>query len=140
MRFSSLAACAALLVAPAAAQPVEAPSPRPPVDWSAAQSIEVRLQNFSYQPASLTLRANVPYRIHFVNVSSGGHNFTAKEFFAQATIDPEDQAAAQGGSVKLDGGQSVDVRVIAHQPGRYKTHCTHFLHSSLGMTGEILVQ
>jgi uncharacterized cupredoxin-like copper-binding protein len=86
------------------------------------------------------LHSGVPYRLHFVNQSSGGHDFSAKEFFAQAMIDPEDQAQLKDGAVKLGGGQSADVRLVANTPGRYPARCTHLLHASFGMTGEVVVQ
>ena len=117
---------------PAAAQPAP--------DWTAAQTIEIDLSNFAFSPASLTLNQGVAYRLHFVNQASGGHDFSAKDFFAAATIDPEDQAAVTGGKVSLKGNQSADVRLIATQTGHFDVICTHLMHATMGMRGEVVVQ
>ena len=119
---------------PAAAQP--APEP----DWTAAQTIEIDLSNFAFNPASLTLKQGVAYRLHFVNRASGGHDYSAKDFFAAATIDPEDQPAVTGGKVTLKGNQSGDVRLIATQTGHFDVICTHLMHATMGMRGEVVVQ
>ena len=123
-------ACA--LGLPAAAQPA--------LDWSTAQTIEIDLSNFAFKPASLTLKQGAAYRLHFVNQASGGHDFSAKDFFAVATIDPEDQAMVTGGKVSLKGNQSADVRLIAAQAGHFDVICTHLMHATMGMRGEVVVQ
>lgn len=135
MRAVSLSICAALFAAPAAAQSTEAG-----IDWPNAKTIEVDMRSFGFDPAILLLQQGVPYRLHFVNQSSGGHDFTAKEFFAQAAIDPEDQASVRGGVVSLDGGQSIDVRLVASHSGRYAARCSHMMHAMMGMKGQIVVQ
>ena len=117
---------------PAAAQPAP--------DWTAAQTIEIDLSHFAFSPASLTLKQGAAYRLHFVNQASGGHDFSAKDFFAAATIDPEDQAAVTGGKVSLKGNQSADVRLIATQTGHFDVICTHLMHATMGMRGEVVVQ
>ncbi len=117
---------------PAAAQPAP--------DWTAAQTIEIDLSNFAFSPASLTLNQGVAYRLHFVNKASGGHDYSAKDFFAAATVDPEDQAAVTGGKVSLKGNQSADVRLIATQTGHFDVICTHLMHATMGMRGEVVVQ
>jgi len=78
--------------------------------------------------------------LHFVNTAKGGHDFSAKAFFAAAEVAPEDRALVAKGSVELSGGQSADVHLTAPAAGSYEAHCSHFMHASLGMTGMILVQ
>jgi uncharacterized cupredoxin-like copper-binding protein len=109
-------------------------------EWSHAQSLTVALSSFKITPSTLTLRHGTPYQIHFSNTSSGGHDFVAKEFFAAATIAPDDQGKVKGGQINLSGGDAVDIRLVANQPGSYKVHCSHFMHSTFGMTGTIIVQ
>ncbi|AKH18847.1 cupredoxin domain-containing protein [Sphingomonas sanxanigenens] len=120
-----------LLGAPAAAQ-----TP----DWSNARTVEIEMSSFAYTPDTISLRRGIPYRLYFVNNAGGGHNFVAKDFFASATIDPADQTALSKGKVELEGGKSADVRLVANRPGTYKVHCSHFMHSTFGMTGKIVVQ
>lgn len=98
--------------------------------------VTVTLANFSFTPADLHLRAGQPVTIHFVNEGSGGHDFTAEEFFTAATMDAANRARVGKGRVSLGKGASSDVTLIPHA-GTYKVHCSHFGHSALGMTGTI---
>ena len=109
-------------------------------DWAAARSVEVDLTNFAFNPSRLELKAGAPYRLHFVNKTSGGHDFTARTFFAEAVIDPEDQLAVKDGMIMLAGNQSADVRLIAPKAGQFEVRCTHLMHATLGMKGEVVVQ
>lgn len=105
-----------------------------------AQAVTVELSSFKFTPATLTVTHGRAYVIHFVNSSSGGHDFVAKEFFAAATIAPEDRAKVAKGEVELGGGESADIHLVPNSPGTYKSHCSHFMHSSFGMTGTVVVE
>jgi uncharacterized cupredoxin-like copper-binding protein len=133
MRITPIAALAAacLSAAPAAAQPT---------DWSHAQSISIELSNFKFTPSTFTLERGVPYRLHLTNSSSGGHDFAAKELFAASTIAPADGAAIKNGEIGLKSGQSADILLIANRAGSYPFRCTHFMHSTFGMTGTATVR
>lgn len=102
--------------------------------------VTVTMANFNYTPADLHLRAGQGVTLHFVNNGSGGHDFTAAEFFAAATMDGANRARVGGakGRVSLGKGESVDVTLVP-KAGTYKAHCSHFMHSTLGMTGQIIV-
>jgi uncharacterized cupredoxin-like copper-binding protein len=125
MRASAFAALAILATAPALAQPA---------------TIEVRLSNFKYEPRTIELKAGQDYVLALINESRGGHNFNAKAFFAAATIPAADRAAIQDGSVEVPGHQRRAIRVRAALPGTYKVKCTHTLHGTFGMRGEIVVR
>ena len=125
MRASAFAALAILATAPALAQPA---------------TIEVRLSNFKYEPRTIELKAGQDYVLALTNESGGGHNFTAKEFFAAATIPAADRAAILDGTVEVPGHQRRAIRFRAAAPGTYKVKCTHTLHGTLGMRGEIVVR
>ena len=129
-----LAALIALTLMPSAgAQPG-------PDAWANARSLTLQLSSFRFDPSDIMLDHGVAYDLHFVNNSSGGHDFAGREFFAQAQIRPEDRAKVRNGRVELGGGESVDVHLIAPVPGSYKIRCTHFMHSAFGMTGRIVVR
>ncbi|HWI85605.1 MAG TPA: cupredoxin domain-containing protein [Sphingomonas sp.] len=104
------------------------------------QPLTIELSSFKFTPSTLTLKRGTAYRIHFVNVSSGGHDFVAKDFFAASTIAPEDRAKAAGGVVDVDGKEAVDITLVPDRSGTYKIRCGHFMHSSFGMTGTINVE
>lgn len=129
----------AIAIVFAAALPASAGT-TPSADWAAAQPVTIELSNFKFTPSTLTLHRGVAYRIHLLNKASGGHNFVAKEFFAQSTVAPEDRGKLKSGGIGLDGGEAADFRLVPQQAGTYKIRCTHFLHSSFGMTGTVVVQ
>lgn len=105
-----------------------------------SQALTVEMSNFKFNPSTLTLKHGQSYVLHFVNNASGGHDFVAKEFFASSAISPEDRAKVKNGEIELSGGESADVHLVANTPGTYKSHCSHFMHSSFGMTGQIVVE
>jgi plastocyanin len=102
------------------------------------QPVEIVLSNFEFAPKELHLRQGQSYRLHFVNSGSGGHNFSAPNFFAGAQIDPADAAAITKGGIELAKGETRDVR-LKPAAGTYKVKCTHFMHSAFGMKGKITV-
>ncbi len=136
----TLAAFAAIAGASLTASHCLAQAPTPPADWSKAETVEIDLKNFAFSPASLHLKRGTAYRLHFVNQSSGGHDFTAKDFFAAATLDPATAGAVSNGTVKLAGNQSADIDLIAPQVGHFEAHCSHLMHATMGMTGEVVVE
>lgn len=106
----------------------------------AVQTVTVELSSFKFAPATLMLQKGRTYRMHFVNTSSGGHNFVAEEFFASSTIAPEDQGKVAGGKVALHGGEAIDVTLVTGAAATFKSRCTHLMHALFGMKGTIIVQ
>jgi uncharacterized cupredoxin-like copper-binding protein len=115
-------------------------SARAAPDWGTARDVEVRLTNFAFTPDKIELKAGQPYRLHLVNAASGSHNFDAAQFFAAAQVAPSDQAKLAKGTIELKGGETADIRLVTPAAGSYKLRCSHFLHSTFGMTGEIMVR
>jgi plastocyanin len=130
-------ALTALLAGAAYAQPS---SGSPSVDWASAQTVEIDLDSFSIAPQSLHLKQGTPYRLHFVNKSSKGHNYDAPQFFAALAIAPDDQAKVVKGKLELGEGESADVKAVPDKAGKYAVQCSHFLHASFGMTGEAVIE
>lgn len=112
----------AMLAAPAAAQ--------------APATVEVDLSSFAFAPSTIRLRAGAPVVLHLVNTGRGGHNFSAPEFFAAAR---DVSGPVQRGTVEVAGHGTADVRLIP-APGSYRLRCTHTLHATFGMRGEIVVE
>src|SRR5690348_154115 len=84
--------------------------------------ITVRLSNFAFTPDHLLLRAGLPVRLHLVNDSRGGHNFSAPALFAASTF--PNSAPPPEGEVDVRSGQAVDVVFVPRVPGTYKVRCT----------------
>ena len=106
--------------APAAAQPA---------------AYVVNLSSFAYAPHPIQLRAGRPVTLTFVNRSNNGHDFTARDFFAQARIVA---GAAPDGKVRLGPGRTQSITLVP-RAGSYGVHCSHFLHSQMGMRTRIIV-
>ena len=102
----------------------------------AEQTVEITLSNFDFTPSAIHLHAGQPVVLHLVNSAHGGHNFAAPEFFAAAS---GVSGPVTDGKVELHGNQSVDVHVTPAR-GHYRLRCTHTLHTSFGMSGEIDVE
>lgn len=120
-----------LLAAPAASPPAQTP-----------RLVEVELSSFDFDSDTIRPRAGEPVVLRLVNLSGGGHNFVAPEFFAAAT---GVRGPVRNGGVELRGHQSGTVYQSAEAylvpaRGRYRLRCTHALHSTLGMRGRIVVE
>lgn len=105
----------------------------------APATITVTLANFKYAPEAIALQHGQPYVLRLVNSAGGGHDFVAREFFAAAAVAAEDRAKLKKGGVEVPGGETVEIRLTAPPAGSYTLHCSHFMHSTFGMKGEITV-
>jgi plastocyanin len=122
----------ALLLSPLLALPAIAPAQ----EGAAPRAVEVQLSSFDFAPSTIRLRAGQPIVLHLVNTGTGGHNFAAPQFFAAASAV---SGAVTNGTVEVAGHQSIDVRLTPAR-GSYRLRCTHSLHSTFGMRGEIVVE
>ena len=120
LRLASAALLSILIGGPAAAQP-------------ATQVITV--WSFGFAPHPIHLAAGRPVTLVFVNRSGSSHDFTASAFFANSAISA---GAAPDGEVELRGHQTKSITLIPRR-GTYPAHCSHFLHSQLGMNDLIVV-
>ncbi len=101
----------------------------------APREVEVRLSNFEFAPETIRLRAGEPVVLTLVNSGSGGHNFSAREFFAAAR---GVSGPVENGTVEVAGHRRVEVRLTPAR-GSYRLRCSHTLHSTFGMRGRIVV-
>jgi uncharacterized cupredoxin-like copper-binding protein len=129
LRLPISAAAAALLTTAASAQEP---------DWSQAQTVTITLSSFDFDPSAIHLHAGQPVVLHLVNQAGGGHNFSAPDFFAAATVRAQDRALLAKGAIEVAGHQSRDIALIP-RAGTYKLRCTHTMHTVFGMTGQIVV-
>ena len=109
-------------------------------DANQTDRVAIELSSFKFTPSTITLEHGRPYVLHLSNKASGGHNFVAKSFFAAADVAPADRARLSKGGISLDGGDQADIHFVAPAPGRYEVRCTHFMHQTFGMKGEIIVR
>ena len=118
--FRLTAAILMLFAVPAAAQP---------------GAVTIDVQNFSFAPRPIHLRAGQPVTLNFVNRSGSGHDFTAAKFFAASRII---SGSAPEGEIELVGHQMRSITLVP-RAGTYKAHCSHFMHKQMGMSDLIVV-
>ncbi len=106
----------------------------------APAAVNVQLSNFKFAPRTIVLDHGRNYVLRLYNAAGGGHDFTARDFFAAATILPADRGWVRNGEVEVPPGQRRDIRLTAPPAGRYKVKCTHRFHKLLGMSGTIIVR
>lgn len=116
------AAFLSVLASSAAAQVV------PPV-------VTIGVSSYKFTPNPIHLKAGQPVTLTFVNQGGHGHDFTAKEFFAASAISA---GAAPEGKIELGGKETKSI-TLTPRAGTYPAHCSHFMHSSMGMTDQIVV-
>jgi uncharacterized cupredoxin-like copper-binding protein len=102
--------------------------------------INVDLSEYKFAPAELDLKAGQPYVLHLTNSGGKDHDLSAKAFFQTVSLAPGSAAKVKDGDVDLDEGESADIALIPQKTGTYEMHCTHFMHSMLGMKGQIVVR
>ena len=103
--------------------------------------VHVSLTSYAFTPSTITLKAGTTYRLHLTNDSGKSHDFTAAGFFSASTIAPQDKSKLEeGAEIELEGNQSADITLTPNRAGTYPLTCSHFLHTTLGMKGTIVVQ
>lgn len=126
MRAFFLAAFVAASLSPANAQ-------RPAV-------MEIHLANFRFTPNPIMLDHGRSYVLRLVNDASGGHDFTAKDFFAASSMTSAERSQVADGEIEVPAGQVREVRLTAPASGSYPLKCSHAFHKAFGMKGKIVVR
>ena len=139
IRILTAAAPAVLLAACATSQSITPQIAPASTSFADAQRIEVRLDDFKFEPSTVHLPAGKPIVLALTSVSGNGHNFAAPTFFAAAQVAQSDAVVIADGKVEVAGGDTVEIRLIP-AAGGYNVDCTHLGHAVLGMTGSIVVR
>ena len=123
-----IALAAALVVTAAVAQPEAAP-----------QTVEVQLSNFAFTPETIRRTRGQPPVLRLINTGSGGHNFPAPAFSRTGKRDDQNLGLIETGKVELAKGETREIRFVPMTAGKFKLHCSHFMHTAFGMKGRIVV-
>jgi len=103
--------------------------------------VNVQLANFSFTPKTIVLDHGRSYVLRLANVADGGHDFTAREFFAASAIAAEDRRLVTEGEVEVPPGQVREIHLAAPGAAReYHLKCSHSFHKMFGMSGSIVVR
>jgi plastocyanin len=96
------------------------------------------MSNFEFDPNDIRLKVGLPLRLRLVNVSNGGHDFSAPSLFAASRLPPS-TSSPPNGTVEVPAHQTVEIGLVPQVPGKYSLECTHILHSAFVMQGTIEV-
>ncbi len=109
-------------------------------DWAAAETVEIVLSEYEFEPADLTFRAGTPYRLRLRNTGDATHYFAAADFFkaiaAQRLTRPGDAVETPLlTSIAVPPGASKTLSFVPVERGAYDVECTAPLHAVFGMVG-----
>jgi uncharacterized cupredoxin-like copper-binding protein len=106
------------------------------------EPIDLVLSEFAITPSHVRLRTDHAYRLHLENRGSSGHSLSAPEFFRAAAPreGPGAADATSSGGIEVAPGASKDIYLRPPRAGTFPMECSHFLHPSFGMSGDIVVE
>jgi plastocyanin len=107
-------------------------------DWSHAETIRVKMLDYSFEPSRLDLRRGVPYRLSFVNNGKELHELTAPEFLKTVKLGNAKALSAANAELEVPPAAEKDLYLIPRLAGRYRFFCAD--HDWAGMVGEIAVR
>ena len=118
-------------------------------NWEQMETLTIELDDFSFSPPTLTLKAGQPYRLVVKNVGKLDHYYTAPAFFRSVAWRKVQTPKPNGGEIKApyftaveaykDGG-IVELFFVTVNKGTFEVECTIEGHRLKGMHGTIIVE
>ena len=116
-------------------------------DWNKMETITLTMEEHSYTPSTLALKAGQAYKIQLRNVGEHHHYFTAPEFFRSVAW--RKLMVNKNAEIKVDyvtatevlkqRGQ-LDLYIVPVNKGTYTVYCTIDDHRDKGMEGSVVVE
>ncbi len=106
--------------------------------WSHAETIRVKMLDYSFEPSRLHLRRGVPYRLSFVNRGKELHELTAPEFLKTVELGNAEALSTANAELEMPPAAEKNLYLIPRLAGRYRFFCAD--HDWAGMVGEITVR
>ncbi len=114
-------------------------------DWSAPETLTVRIPGYRFTPDEMVFHRDRPTRLVLVNETERNHSFVAKAFFQGIAVK---QLSGPGGTmdgpwverVLVPAGETKELWFVPARYGSYKFECDITGHSALGMSGLIDVR
>ena len=116
-------------------------------NWDKMQTVTVTMEEHSYAPMQLKLKAGQPYKIELKNIGDKDHYYTAPDFFKSVAW--RKLMVNKNAEIKVDyvvatevlkkTGQ-LDLYVVPVKKGSYTVYCTIDDHREKGMEGKIVVE
>lgn len=145
----SAACLSAPVIARAADYIVDAPAIVKAANWDAMETVTIELEEFSFAPQDLKLKAGQPYKLVLKNIGEKDHYYTAAEFFKNVAWRKVQSPKPHGGEIKAPyfsavevykGGAALELFFIPVTKGTYEVICTIDDHKDKGMHGTITVE
>jgi plastocyanin len=108
------------------------------LDWSRAETISIRMEEYRFAPDHLTLRRGIPYRLHLTNDGKEMHEFTAPEFFKAILVKNPAVLAPYGNEIVLQPREDKELLFVVQGPGIFAPTCAD--HDWAGMKATIIVE
>lgn len=115
------------------------------VNWSKAERVTIRLDEFDFTPETPVFKAGRPYELVLINNGNASHTFTAEAFFR--AIAAQSLGFANGEarrptleSIAVKAGETRILRFVPLTAGAYDLSCERPLHDFFGMTGAIRIE
>lgn len=118
-------------------------------NWDKMETITIELDDHSFAPQDLKLKAGQPYKFVIKNVGENDHYYTAEKFFRSVAWRKVQTPKPHGGEVKApfftaleaykDGGV-VEAFFVTVNKGTFEVVCTIDDHKDKGMVGTITVE
>ena len=96
------------------------------------------MSDYEFVPDRLTLRPDIPTRLHLVNRSGSIHDFTAADFFKTVDLRDPGVIGASGVGVTVEPHQGKNVDLVPRLRGHFGLTCAD--HDWAGMKAEIFVE
>jgi uncharacterized cupredoxin-like copper-binding protein len=114
-------------------------------DWSAPDTVSLRLGANGFAPSELLFHRDRPTRLVIHNATTSDHDLEAEQFFRDIAVwrltGPDGERTAPWvESIGLPAGQTREVWFIPARYGAYRFECSRLGHASLGERGLISVE
>lgn len=103
-----------------------APAAASPSGEQAAREITVEGKEFSFSPATLTVKQGETVRVVFKNTGKMPHDFVVDELNVRTKV--------------ISGGQQDTVTFTATEKGTFEFYCSVGNHRAQGMVGKLMVE
>lgn len=107
------------------------------IDWSKAQTVEVKTAEYAFEPKSFTFKKDTVYRLHLVNSGKELHEFASPRFFKAIRMRNPKVLDPDRTEIDVQPGKSADLFFVAMTPGSYELTCPD--HDWAGMVGDITI-
>lgn len=116
------------------------------IDWSKAQTVEIKLDEFAFDPETLRLKADQPVKLIIRNQGRARHSFAAPDLIKASAVRSvvpapgETLPTVSYNEINVSPGSFKELQILPIEKGSYDLKCGIIGHSLFGMTGRVIVE